>query len=116
MTSPSVDIEGIRKMWECPGCAFAFDAMHTNEDGSYSCPACAEIRLAEEVTRLRKELDDANADLEHVAVADWDDLGSICRRLSSAPEGDVSVLRRAIRIQREDDELADPSCLRQGKP
>ena len=33
------------KLWSCPECAFTFDAMHTEQDGSYSCPACAEQRL-----------------------------------------------------------------------
>lgn len=28
----------------CPDCAFTFDAMHADEDGSYSCPLCAEAR------------------------------------------------------------------------
>jgi hypothetical protein len=30
--------------WVCPDCAFTFDAMHTDADGSgYSCPGCYEI-------------------------------------------------------------------------
>jgi hypothetical protein len=30
----------------CPGCAFTFDAFHTENDGSgYDCPACAEHRI-----------------------------------------------------------------------
>lgn len=24
----------------CPGCAFTFDAVHTDQDGTYSCPNC----------------------------------------------------------------------------
>jgi hypothetical protein len=24
----------------CPDCAFTFDAVHTDPDGSYSCPLC----------------------------------------------------------------------------
>lgn len=33
------------KLWQCPDCAFSFDAMHADEGGGYSCPACAETRL-----------------------------------------------------------------------
>lgn len=31
--------EGVRCV-VCPGCAFTFDATHTDPDGSYSCPNC----------------------------------------------------------------------------
>lgn len=27
----------------CPVCAFTFDEVHTDADGGYSCPACAEL-------------------------------------------------------------------------
>lgn len=33
------------QLWQCPDCAFSFDAMHADEGGGYSCPACAETRL-----------------------------------------------------------------------
>jgi hypothetical protein len=36
-------------LWSCPDCAFTFDAVHTDGGGAtagYSCPACAETRLA----------------------------------------------------------------------
>ena len=36
------------RVWTCENCAFSFDAIHTNADGSYSCPVC-------EVTKLEAE-------------------------------------------------------------
>jgi len=31
----------VNEMWDCPDCAFSFDAMHTdNVTGGYSCPLC----------------------------------------------------------------------------
>ena len=44
------------KLWECPDCAFGFDAMHSDIDGTYSCPLCAETRLLAEVEKLRAEI------------------------------------------------------------
>ena len=29
----------------CPDCAFTFDSAHTDQDGGYSCPCCAEAAL-----------------------------------------------------------------------
>jgi hypothetical protein len=56
-------------LWECPDCAFAFDAMHKDEDGGYSCPVCEVARLTRErrtlepllvdVARLTRERDAA---------------------------------------------------------
>jgi hypothetical protein len=43
----------------CPSCAFAFDACHTDADGGYSCPACAEAALLTERDALKKERDEA---------------------------------------------------------
>ena len=40
----------------CPACAFTFDAVHSDADGGYSCPACAEVRLKAELDRLRVEV------------------------------------------------------------
>lgn len=41
LTAPSVGpAGGAPALWECPRCAFTFDAVHTNEDGSLSCPVC----------------------------------------------------------------------------
>ena len=56
--------EDVREAWEqstelcvsCPNCAFTFDSTHTDQDGGYSCPLCAEIHLEArlaEVERLR---------------------------------------------------------------
>jgi hypothetical protein len=60
--SPSVclrliqEIQRQPKMWECPECAFTFDAIHTDADGGHSCPCCAESSLRrsalEEAARL----------------------------------------------------------------
>lgn len=41
------------EMWSCPDCAFTFDAIHTDRDGGYSCPVCAEARLEAELAQLR---------------------------------------------------------------
>jgi hypothetical protein len=35
-----------RGLWVCPDCAFAFDAVHCDEGGGYSCPMC-ELRQCE---------------------------------------------------------------------
>lgn len=40
--------EGVRCV-SCPDCAFTFDAMHEDQDGTFSCPAC---ELSEEPERL----------------------------------------------------------------
>jgi hypothetical protein len=51
-------------LWECPDCAFSFDASHRDETTNYflepvySCPNCAEARLSAEVARLRAALTD----------------------------------------------------------
>jgi hypothetical protein len=37
----------------CPECAFTFDAAHRSRDGGYDCPACAELRLEEELAVRR---------------------------------------------------------------
>lgn len=47
------------RLWSCPACAFTFDAVHTEQDGSYSCPACAEKRLSEALEACAAALEDA---------------------------------------------------------
>ena len=45
----------LRECVYCPVCAFGFDADHSDPDGNYSCPACAEVRLRQafgELSRL----------------------------------------------------------------
>jgi len=46
-----------KELWSCPECAFTFDAVHVDEmSADYSCPACAELRLGAENTRLQEAL------------------------------------------------------------
>lgn len=45
----------------CPDCAFTFDAVHTNDDGSYLCPVCGELALAARVEELDRLLKSARA-------------------------------------------------------
>jgi rubrerythrin len=33
----------------CPTCGFTFDEFHTDADGGYSCPVCAEARVTIDV-------------------------------------------------------------------
>jgi hypothetical protein len=58
LTKPSVPEAEIR-LWECPNCAFGFDALHTQEDGTYSCPVCAEQRLLTAHRQIIHSLNDA---------------------------------------------------------
>jgi hypothetical protein len=48
------------QLWVCPDCAFAFDAVHTDPDGGYSCPACAELVLLDRLRALTDERDAAS--------------------------------------------------------
>jgi hypothetical protein len=43
----------------CPLCAFTFDSAHTDADGGYSCPVCAEVALAAALERAERERDEA---------------------------------------------------------
>jgi rubredoxin len=47
---------GTTLLWECPDCAFAFDAAHVNDDsiGTYSCPVCNESKDTKRLDHLRK--------------------------------------------------------------
>jgi len=44
-------------LWECPDCAFGFDAQHTDQNGGYSCPACAEHELGKQVAALAEVIE-----------------------------------------------------------
>lgn len=39
--------------WTCVKCAFEYNAIHSNTDGSYSCPVCDEAELRAELTLAR---------------------------------------------------------------
>jgi hypothetical protein len=44
----------------CPACAFTFDADHEDwPEGGYSCPACAEMKLASQLEAVLPWLDRA---------------------------------------------------------
>lgn len=45
--------EARKGLWNCPNCAFSFAAEHTNADGSYTCPVCAEARLEKELAEAK---------------------------------------------------------------
>jgi hypothetical protein len=49
----------------CPDCAFTFDADHYDEDGGYSCPACAEMALGPVVAAAQLVSDSNFRRLEH---------------------------------------------------
>jgi Zn finger protein HypA/HybF involved in hydrogenase expression len=53
------DVKHNLEVWECPTCAFTFDARHTNDgtDGEYSCPVCAESQLRARVARLEAQVE-----------------------------------------------------------
>ena len=51
-------------MWVCPVCTFSFHIDHTDEDGGYSCPECAEAVLKNKIEELEDECDRLKA---HVA-------------------------------------------------
>lgn len=54
-------------LWQCPDCAFAFDASHTDNDGSYSCPCCAEARLTTALSSSNEMLGRAAPMLDRLA-------------------------------------------------
>ena len=61
----ALEQSGWAKLWNCPECAFGFDAFHTDErGGGYSCPLCAEAWLEKEVARLRSQLEATQAELD----------------------------------------------------
>lgn len=89
-------------LWQCPDCAFAFDAAHEDSDGGHTCPCCAEARLtaalasANEmnerlVAQLRK-LDEWRTKIdEDEDYTGWEDLESIvgeARALLASMKGD----------------------------
>lgn len=42
------------EMWGCPDCGFSFDAVHEDEGGGYSCPACAETKLRDAMVEIER--------------------------------------------------------------
>jgi hypothetical protein len=77
-------------LWSCPDCAFTFDAMHTDPDGGYTCPACEELRLEGDLTVAIQEAQQLRA--QRQAVLDLcDEL--IAERFS----GGVGVVVHRIR-------------------
>ena len=55
----------VKECVSCPECAFTFAADHQDEDGGYSCPACAEDELSEAVVALIAQLTEYAADQRH---------------------------------------------------
>ncbi len=53
--SPLSPEEERAELWECPGCAFGFDARHTNHDGEHSCPNCGEQAALARVADLERD-------------------------------------------------------------
>lgn len=41
-------------LWTCQECGFSFSAVHSNSDGSYSCPNCNEAELMTENCHLKE--------------------------------------------------------------
>jgi rubrerythrin len=46
----------VHNLWTCEMCGFSMHAEHHNEDGTYSCPVCAEQELFAENWNLKTEL------------------------------------------------------------
>lgn len=44
--------DGRAELWVCPDCAFGFDVVHKNMDGSYTCPVCEADRLRAALSRI----------------------------------------------------------------
>lgn len=52
--------------YECEECCFRFDAAHTDHDGGHTCPVCENVKLTDEIERLRASIGKlAN---EHLAI------------------------------------------------
>ena len=78
----------------CPDCAFSFCHIHTDADGSYSCPLCAEAALTAERDRYREALEkiarmgfseDAE-DPKQVQVFQWHLMRDIARHALNGEE------------------------------
>jgi len=46
------------ELWECEDCGFSFNAIHEDDtpEGGYSCPLCAESRLAKELAEAQQTI------------------------------------------------------------
>lgn len=85
------------KVWSCPDCAFSFDAFHTDQDGGYSCPACAELRLSSEVATLTATVAGLR-ELAREAIEDHTRLFDLARN-SHRSERDCLGKRDALRAR-----------------
>lgn len=72
------------KLYECPECAFTFLAGHTDEGGGYSCPNCAEAKLAQQLAALEwQPIESAPKDETRIlgffpGAPEWYDFSVIC--------------------------------------
>ena len=72
--------DGCPKLWDCPDCGFAFDAVHTDVGtDEHTCPVCEEARL-------ERDLTEANA-----TIAELRDALEKVRGLSISPTFDVAT-------------------------
>ena len=87
----------------CPECAFTFAADHQDEDGNYSCPACAEDDLDDAVTAFI-------AGLTQVARDEREARESVARGSSTElrhrgrAQGAELALSLALRLFRDEEE------------
>jgi hypothetical protein len=51
----------------CPGCAFTFDAIHTNPEGGYSCPVCAAVLAAGTTRRPTRRSMSIESEMDRLA-------------------------------------------------
>lgn len=78
----------------CPDCAFTFDSGHTDADGGYSCPNCAEFALMRERDAIGAALGEPCAKCGHI---DWrsdgylDDLLSPVRKQYEAAQREADI-------------------------
>lgn len=52
----SARIEAAPKLYDCPDCAFSFDAAHAIVNGKPTCPCCEEHRLRARIAKLEAAL------------------------------------------------------------
>lgn len=81
-----------KKLWECPECLFGFDAMHTDHDGGYTCPACAQ-------DRLQGALDDQRAALAAIQLHAANTLSTASRDVGDWADDMAKIAGIAIKAQ-----------------
>ena len=82
-------------LWQCPDCAFAFDAAHhaDGKPGEYTCPACAEARLEAALKRCHALLDIARV---YVSEKDFPTFqADVMAELSPCDEGERPRVEKA---------------------